>query len=91
MLQNLEKVDLLDVAVRTGDGDPAKVLAVAVDWSDMLPLGEQQRLAFGRLLANRLKLVSVGHRPSLVIFHKMLRWGGEHADHALSDVAKSSF
>ena len=137
LLQILEKVDLLDVAVRAGDGDPAKGLAAVVDWSNILSLGEQQRLACGRLLVNRPKLVvvdeatsaldlasearmymilhemarktldssqgnqlsapgltyiSVRHRPSLVFFHnKKLRLRGEHADHALSDVAKSSF
>lgn len=137
LLQILEKVDLLDVAVRAGDGDPAKGLAAVVDWSNILSLGEQQRLAFGRLLVNRPKLVivdeatsaldlasearmysilqemarktldssqgnklsapgltyiSVGHRPSLIVFHnKKLRLGGEKADHELSNVEKSSF
>lgn len=138
LLHILEKVDLLDVAVRAGDGDPAKGLAAVMDWSNMLSLGEQQRLAFGRLLVNRPKLVivdeatsaldlasearmykilqemaeeetvvsndgkqqtkapgltyiSVGHRPSLVVFHdKKLRLGGEQTDHELSDIAKLS-
>jgi vitamin B12/bleomycin/antimicrobial peptide transport system ATP-binding/permease protein len=134
LVQILAKVDLLDVAVRAGDGDPVKGLSAVVDWSNILSLGEQQRLAFGRLLVNRPKLVivdeatsaldlanearmyqilqemakkvhqggqlsppgltyiSVGHRPSLVVFHnKKLRLGGEHSHHELTNVEKSSF
>lgn len=64
LLQILEKVDLLDVAVRAGDGDPAKGLSAVMDWSNMLSLGEQQRLAFGRLLVNRPKLVIVDEATS---------------------------
>lgn len=137
LIEILVKVDLLDVAVRAGDGDAAKGLSAVVDWSNILSLGEQQRLAFGRLLVNRPKLVivdeatsaldlpnearmynilqemarrtltsqggnqlsapgltyiSVGHRPSLVVFHnKKLRLGGEDAAHELQDVEKSAF
>jgi vitamin B12/bleomycin/antimicrobial peptide transport system ATP-binding/permease protein len=53
----LDKVDLLDVATRAGDGDPVAGLQASLDWSNMLSLGEQQRLAFGRLLVNKPALV----------------------------------
>ena len=52
----LAKVNLicwtqLDVALRAGD--------VTLDWSNILSLGEQQRLAFGRLLVMyQLKLAT---------------------------------
>jgi ABC-type uncharacterized transport system fused permease/ATPase subunit len=42
--QVLQQVDLADVAVRAGGLDAVE------DWSKILSLGEQQRLAFGRLL-----------------------------------------
>jgi vitamin B12/bleomycin/antimicrobial peptide transport system ATP-binding/permease protein len=137
LLQILEKVDLLEVATRAGDGNPIKGLSIVLDWSNILSLGEQQRLAFGRLLVNRPKLVivdeatsaldigsearmynilqemarktfdgtqsktlseagltyvSVGHRPSLIIFHnKKLRLGGERTDYELTIIEKSTF
>ena len=139
LLQVLEKVDLYELAVRAGDGDPIQGLSVVLDWSNILSLGEQQRLAFGRLLVNRPKLVimdeatsaldigsearmyqilqemarktldssspsskglsesaltyvSVGHRPSLIVFHnKKLRLGGDKGDHELSSIEKSTF
>jgi putative ATP-binding cassette transporter len=64
LLQVLEKVDLLDVAARAGDGDPVKGLQAVLDWSNMLSLGEQQRLAFGRLLVNRPRLVVLDEASS---------------------------
>ena len=131
---------MLDVAIRAGDGDPIKGLSTVLDWSNILSLGEQQRLAFGRVLVNRPKLVivdeatsaldirsearmyqilqdmartivddkknelsrsrstvgmtyiSVGHRPSLIVFHnKKLRLGGEKADHEFTNIEKSMF
>ena len=140
LLKILEKVEMLDVAIRAGDGDPIKGLSIVLDWSNILSLGEQQRLAFGRLLVNRPKLVivdeatsaldirsearmyqilqdmartvvdnndiessssrwkvgmtyiSVGHRPSLIVFHnKKLRLGGEKADHEFTTIEKSNF
>jgi ABC-type uncharacterized transport system fused permease/ATPase subunit len=123
----------MDMATRVGNGDPVMGLSVVTDWSNMLSLGEQQRLAFGRILVNRPRLVildeatsaldteaearmynvlqtmaleksngdltpgpsltyvSVGHRPSLLVFHnKRLRLGGQ-SNHELSNIEQSSW
>jgi ABC-type uncharacterized transport system fused permease/ATPase subunit len=64
LLEVLIAVDLLGVATRAGDGDPARGLNATLDWSNMLSLGEQQRLAFGRLLVNRPRLVIVDEATS---------------------------
>jgi vitamin B12/bleomycin/antimicrobial peptide transport system ATP-binding/permease protein len=45
----LKTVNLEDLPVRVGGFD------VELDWADLLSLGEQQRLAFARLLVNRPK------------------------------------
>lgn len=52
LVEILKTVDLLDVAQRCGSGDAILGLNAVVDWSNTLSLGEQQRLAFGRLLVN---------------------------------------
>jgi putative ATP-binding cassette transporter len=58
LLEILEKVDLKELPARASpDGDPIKGLKAELDWSNTLSLGEQQRLAFGRLLVNRPRLV----------------------------------
>ena len=64
LLEILEQVDLLDVAKRAGDGDAKKGLATTLDWSNMLSLGEQQRLAFARLLVNKPRLIIVDEATS---------------------------
>jgi len=64
LLEVLETVKLGDLAVRVGDGDAVKGLQAVMDWSNMLSLGEQQRLAFGRLLVNRPKLVILDEATS---------------------------
>ena len=64
LLSILEQVDLIEVARRAGDGDPYKGLHMTLDWSNMLSLGEQQRLAFGRLLANQPRLVILDEATS---------------------------
>lgn len=133
LLDILTEVDLGDLAERSGDGDPIKGLYKVLDWSNTLSLGEQQRLAFGRLLVNRprfvildeatsaldmvaeskmykllqdraqknlvsgkglsragLTYVSVGHRPSLLIYHdKRLRLMGEKG-YSIEKIEKSS-
>jgi ABC-type uncharacterized transport system fused permease/ATPase subunit len=53
LIRILTRIHLLDVATQAGDGDPVKGLDTVMDWSNVLSLGEQQRLAFGRLLVNR--------------------------------------
>lgn len=91
----LDAVNLPDLVERSGGLDVEK------DWDDVLSLGEQQRLAFARILINQppyvildeatsaldinneaslynhLKetqttFVSVGHRPSLVQYHRLV-------------------
>ncbi len=93
LLELLERVHLPDLAERVGGLDAEH------DWHKLLSVGEQQRLAFARvllarpryaildeassaldianeeslyrqLLANGTTLVSVGHRPSLLKFHR---------------------
>jgi ABC-type uncharacterized transport system fused permease/ATPase subunit len=56
LLDVLRAVDLEDLPTRAGNGDPIKGLRAVLDWSNMLSLGEQQRLAFGRVLINRPRL-----------------------------------
>ncbi|MEL6578725.1 MAG: ABC transporter ATP-binding protein/permease [Cyanobacteria bacterium J06621_12] len=89
----LRQVNLGDLAERSGGFDTEK------DWDEVLSLGEQQRLAFARILIvqplyvvldeatsaldidnearlyqylidNKITFVSVGHRPSLVQYHR---------------------
>ena len=57
-------VSLGDLATRMGSGDPIQGLQAVADWSNMLSLGEQQRLAFGRILVNRPKLVILDEATS---------------------------
>lgn len=65
LLQILEKVGLKELAARaSADGDPVKGLKAELDWSNTLSLGEQQRLAFGRLLVNRPRLVILDEATS---------------------------
>ena len=101
--QVVEKVNLADVLARV-DGD----LDSVIDWGNVLSLGEQQRVAFGRIFLRQPKFIfldeatsaldeanqkliyeliqqsgigfiSVGHRETLIPFHKrllLLRSGG---------------
>ena len=64
LLDVLEKVDLGELAARSGDGDSVRGLEAVLDWSNTLSLGEQQRLAFGRVLVNRPRLVIVDEATS---------------------------
>jgi putative ATP-binding cassette transporter len=99
--QVLRTVNLEDLPERVGGFE------VELDWADVLSLGEQQRLAFARLLVNRpayavldeatsaldvdneanlygqlkalgIHYISVGHRPSILVYHdKVLELQGE--------------
>jgi putative ATP-binding cassette transporter len=66
----LGRVDLKELPYRFGDGkDPIKGLNAVLDWGNTLSLGEQQRLAFGRLIVNQPRLVIlVSCAPSAVVF-----------------------
>jgi ABC-type uncharacterized transport system fused permease/ATPase subunit len=64
LLEVLEKVDLGELASRSGDGDPIKGLDTVLDWSNTLSLGEQQRLAFGRVLVNQPQLAILDEATS---------------------------
>jgi len=64
LLDVLEAVDLQELPLRAGDGDPIKGLHTVIDWSNTLSLGEQQRLAFGRVLVNKPKLVILDEATS---------------------------
>ena len=56
-LDILRKVRLADLAKRMGGGDEYVGLRTSKDWSKTLSLGEQQRLAFARILYNKPDLV----------------------------------
>lgn len=64
LLNVLASVDLPNLASRAGDGDPIRGLNATLDWGNTLSLGEQQRLAFGRLVCNRPKLVVLDESTS---------------------------
>jgi len=64
LLEVLAVVDLSNLAKRSGDGDPIRGLDAIVDWSNVLSLGEQQRLAFARVLLHQPKLVIVDEATS---------------------------
>ena len=64
LLNVLASVDLPDLAGRSGDGDPYRGLNTVLDWTNILSLGEQQRLAFGRLVINQPRLVVMDESTS---------------------------
>jgi ABC-type uncharacterized transport system fused permease/ATPase subunit len=64
LLEVLRKVDLGELAARAGNGDPKKGLQAVLDWSNTLSIGEQQRLAFGRVLVNQPRLVILDEATS---------------------------
>jgi ABC-type uncharacterized transport system fused permease/ATPase subunit len=67
LLRVLEQVDLLDLAKRVSNNKNApgdNGLNTVLDWSNVLSLGEQQRLAFARVLVNRPRLVILDEATS---------------------------
>ena len=64
LLGVLQSVDLPHLAGRVGDGDPYRGLDAVLNWGNTLSLGEQQRLAFGRLIINRPRLVIMDESTS---------------------------
>lgn len=64
LLEILAAVDLADLPSRVGDGDDIAGLDATADWSNMLSLGEQQRLAFGRILVHQPRLIIVDEATS---------------------------
>ena len=64
LLNILAAVDLPDLAARAGDGNPMAGISAVQNWSSTLSLGEQQRLAFGRLIVNRPKFVVMDESTS---------------------------
>ena len=57
LLKILKEVKLDSLASRMGSGDALRGLSVFSDWSKVLSLGEQQRLAFARVLYNKPTIV----------------------------------
>jgi ABC-type uncharacterized transport system fused permease/ATPase subunit len=55
LIQILKRINLLEIATRAGRGNPKEGLYTSMDWSNVLSMGEQQRLAFGRLLVHTPK------------------------------------
>jgi vitamin B12/bleomycin/antimicrobial peptide transport system ATP-binding/permease protein len=64
LLSILTQVDLGDLALRVGEGNELEGLDTKLDWSSTLSLGEQQRLAFARVLVHEPKFVIVDEATS---------------------------
>ena len=64
LLDILQKLDLAELPLRAGQGNAIRGLDTVLDWSKMLSLGEQQRLAFGRVLVNNPQYVILDESTS---------------------------
>eukprot|EP00956_Cyclotella_meneghiniana_P021134 scaffold38052_cov68-Cyclotella_meneghiniana.AAC.2 len=64
LLAVLQQVDLPNLASQSGDGDPIRGLNTKLDWTNTLSLGEQQRLAFARIITNKPRLVIMDESTS---------------------------
>lgn len=67
LLAILDAVTLGELPRRVGQGSAVLGLDAVLDWSGTLSLGEQQRLAFGRLLYNRPRLAILDEATSAQI------------------------
>ena len=68
LLEILKTVKLDSLASRMGSGDAMAGLSVFSDWSKVLSLGEQQRLAFARVLYNKPTTVFLDGSYVLLLF-----------------------
>ena len=64
LLGILQRLDLAELPLRAGQGNAIRGLDTVMDWSKMLSLGEQQRLAFGRILVNNPQYVILDESTS---------------------------
>jgi len=64
LLDILNLVQLSKLAYQVGNGDPFKGLDAVEDWSNILSLGEQQRLGFARVFVNRPRLLIMDEATS---------------------------
>ena len=73
-----------ELPYRFGNGDPIAGLDTVMDWGNTLSLGEQQRLAFGRVLVNQPKLIILDEATSALDNATESRVVAELHDHAAS-------
>jgi vitamin B12/bleomycin/antimicrobial peptide transport system ATP-binding/permease protein len=94
LLQILHDIDLEHLAFRAGNGNALAGLDATLDWSNVLSLGEQQRLAFGRVFLHQPRLVILDESTSAMDvvsetkMYTLLRHGRRQA--AGSDVTVSA-